>query len=101
LLQNRSFSRKIAELIVQKQPWWGAEIGIETGSPEIAKKTMPAKAHPFKAEDWPEVVCTGMGLMHDNKLVPACTLIVGLPNETEDDVIKLWSWWTTLEVFEA
>ena len=79
---------KVAELIVQKQPWWGVEVGIETGSPEIAKKTMPAKAHPFKAEDWPEVVRAGMGLMHDNKLVPACTLIVGLPNEKEEDVIK-------------
>ncbi len=79
---------KIAEIIVQKQPWWGVEVGIETGSPEIARKTMPAKAHPFKAEDWPEVVRTGMGLMHDNMLVPACTLIVGLPEETEDDIIK-------------
>jgi radical SAM superfamily enzyme YgiQ (UPF0313 family) len=79
---------KIAEMIVQKQPWWGVEVGIETGSPEIARKTMPAKAHPFKAEDWPEVVRAGMGLMHDNKLVPACTLIVGLPNEKEEDVTK-------------
>jgi len=49
---------------------------------------MPAKAHPFKADVWPEVVCTGMGLMHDNMLVPATTLIVGSPDETEDDVIK-------------
>ena len=79
---------KVAEMIVKKQPWWGAEVGIETGSPEIAKKIMPAKAHPFKAENWQDVVRTSMGLMHDNKLVPACTLIVGLPNETEDDVIK-------------
>src|SRR3990170_959690 len=75
-------------MITQKQSWWGAEIGIETGSPEIARKIMPAKAHPFKAEDWAEVVQTGMGIMHDNKLVPACTLIVGLPEEKEEDVIK-------------
>jgi radical SAM superfamily enzyme YgiQ (UPF0313 family) len=26
--------------------------------------------------------------MHDNKLVPACTLIVGLPDEREEDVIQ-------------
>ncbi len=78
----------VAELIIQKQPWWGVEVGIETGSAEIAKRIMPAKAHPFKAEEWPEVVRTGMGLMHDNKLVPACTLIVGIPNETEDDLTK-------------
>jgi len=81
------FSR-VAEIIKQKQSWWGAEIGIETGSPELAKKIMPAKAHPFKAEEWPEVVKTGMGLMHDNGLVPACTLIVGVPEETEDDLVK-------------
>jgi radical SAM superfamily enzyme YgiQ (UPF0313 family) len=29
-----------------------------------------------------------MGLMHDNHLVPAGTLIVGLPEETEEDIIK-------------
>jgi len=62
--------------------------GIETGSSELAKKIMPAKAHPFKAEEWTQVVQTGMGLMHDNKLVPACTLIVGLPEEKEEDIIK-------------
>ena len=81
------FSR-IAETIVEKQGWWGAEIGIETGSPEIAKKIMPSKAHPFKAEDWNDVVRLGMGLMNDNGLVPACTLIVGLPGEREEDVAK-------------
>ena len=78
----------VAEIIRQKQPWWGAEIGIETGSPELAKKIMPAKAHPFKPEQWPEVVRMGMGLMHDYGLVPACTLIVGVPQETENDLIK-------------
>jgi radical SAM superfamily enzyme YgiQ (UPF0313 family) len=79
---------QVAEIIRQKQSWWGAEIGLETGSPELAKRIMPAKAHPFKPDDWPEVVRSGMALMHDNMLVPACTLIVGAPEETEDDVIK-------------
>jgi radical SAM superfamily enzyme YgiQ (UPF0313 family) len=79
---------KLSELILQKQTWWGVEVGIETGSPEVAKKIMPAKAHPFKAEDWHDVVVNGMGLMHDNKLGPACTLIVGLPDEKEEDVAK-------------
>ncbi len=79
---------KISEIILENQTWWGAEIGIETGSPEVAKKIMPAKAHPFKAENWHDVVVDGMGLMHDNKLVPACTLILGLPDEKEDDILK-------------
>jgi radical SAM superfamily enzyme YgiQ (UPF0313 family) len=79
---------KLSELILQKQAWWGAEVGIETGSPELAKNIMPAKAHPFKADDWYNVVIDGLGLMHDSKLVPACTVIVGLPDEKEEDVIK-------------
>jgi radical SAM superfamily enzyme YgiQ (UPF0313 family) len=79
---------KLSEIILQKQTWWGAEVGIETGSGRVAKKIMPAKAHPFLAENWHDVVVDGMGLMHDNKLVPACTLIVGLPDEQEEDVIK-------------
>ena len=79
---------KLSELILQNQTWWGAEIGIETGSSEIAKKIMPAKAHPFNAEKWHEVVVEGMGVMHDNMLVPACTLIVGLPDEQESDILK-------------
>ena len=81
------FSR-LSEMILSKQSWWGTEIGIETGSATLAKKIMPAKAHPFKAENWTEVVQQGMGLMHDYRMVPAGTLIVGLPEETEDDILK-------------
>jgi radical SAM superfamily enzyme YgiQ (UPF0313 family) len=81
--------KEVAGLILaDKQEWWGAEIGIETGSPELAKKIMPAKARPFRPEQWPEVVKTAAGIMTDNNLVPACTLITGLPQETEDDVIR-------------
>ncbi len=85
---NPKLFAQLSEIIRQKQVWWGAEIGIETGSPAIAKKIMPAKAHPFKADEWPEVVKAGMGIMHDNMMVPACTLIVGLPEEREEDVLK-------------
>jgi radical SAM superfamily enzyme YgiQ (UPF0313 family) len=85
---NPKLFAKISEQVLSKQAWWGAEIGIETGSAKVAKKIMPAKAHPFKAENWHDVVCEGMGLMHDNRLVPACTLIVGLPEEQEEDVLK-------------
>ncbi len=79
---------KVAELIHTKQTWFGAEIGIETGSGELARKIMPAKALPFKAEEWPEVVKQGMGIMHDNLMVPAGTLIVGLPEEREEDLLR-------------
>ena len=77
-----------------KQEWWGAEVGIETGSPELVRKFMPGKALPFKPEDWPEVVKTAAGIVTDNHLIPACTLITGLPGEKDEDVIK------TIELIE-
>ncbi len=85
---NPKLFEQVAHIITSKQDWWGAEIGIETGSPELAQKIMPAKALPFKPQEWPEVVKQGMGLMHDNLLVPAGTLIVGLPEEREEDLLK-------------
>jgi radical SAM superfamily enzyme YgiQ (UPF0313 family) len=80
--------QKLSEIILQKQAWWGAEIGLETGSATLAKKIMPAKALPFKPEEWPTVARQGFKIMHDSKLCPAATLIVGLPEETEDDILK-------------
>ncbi|MCD6325482.1 radical SAM protein, partial [Candidatus Bathyarchaeota archaeon] len=52
------------------------------------RKYMPGKALPFKPEDWPEVVKTAAGMMTDNHLIPACTLIIGLPKEDDEDVIE-------------
>ena len=92
---------QLSEMILSKQAWWGAEIGIETGSAALAKQIMPAKAHPFKADDWPEVVKQGMGLMHDSMMVPACTLIVGLPEEKEEDILKTMELMDDLKSFRS
>ncbi|MGQ9530983.1 MAG: B12-binding domain-containing radical SAM protein [Candidatus Bathycorpusculaceae bacterium] len=99
---DRELVEDVAELIIdEKQEWWGAEIGIETGSPELARKVMPAKARPFSPEQWPEVVKTAAGIMTDNNLVPACTLITGLPQETEDDAIKTLELMDDLKDFKS
>ncbi|MFQ6086746.1 MAG: B12-binding domain-containing radical SAM protein [Candidatus Bathyarchaeia archaeon] len=79
--------RQVAEIILSQQEWWGTEMGIETGSPNLVKKLMRAKAYPFKPEEWPEVVKKAADLMSENNLIPACTLIVGLPHETDDDIL--------------
>jgi len=77
---------KLVEII--DQDFIGVEVGIETGSPELAKKIMPAKAKPYDVEDWPEIVIDAFEIMHENNIIPAATIIVGLPDETEIDVIK-------------
>jgi len=78
-----------AEIITDEhQAGWSAEIGIETGSARLLAEAMPAKAKPFKPEQWPEMVLSAAGLMSDLNVVPSCTLICGLPQETDDDVLR-------------
>jgi radical SAM superfamily enzyme YgiQ (UPF0313 family) len=60
-------------------------IGIETGSPRIAKKIMAGKALPFDIKDWPHIVLNGLEILNRNNWFPVCTLIVGSPDETDDD----------------
>jgi len=86
---------KLKEIIIDgRQKWWGVEVGVETGSPELLSKLMPGKARPFKVSMWPEMVVQAAGLMSDNNVIPACTFIVGLPEETEDDINR------TLDLFD-
>jgi len=80
---------KLREIICADglQDYWGVEVGIETGSVKLAKKVMPAKAAPYPAEKWPEIVEDAFAIMHENNIIPAATLILGLPEETPDDVV--------------
>lgn len=61
-------------------------IGLETGSVRMAKKIMPSKAIPFSIEDWPSVVLEGLRVLNENNWFPMMTLIVGNPDETDEDV---------------
>lgn len=61
-------------------------IGLETGSIRMARKIMAGKSLPFDAEHWPSVVINGLMILNRNNWIPVMTLIVGAPDETEDDV---------------
>jgi len=65
----------------------GVEVGIETGSVRLAEKIMPAKALPYSVKDWRNVVIDAFSIMHDAKIVPAATLITGIPEERPEDTI--------------
>ncbi len=66
--------------------WMGVQPGIETGSPTLMEKTMKNKAKPFQADEWPDVVRNAIKILNDNCWFPACTVMVGSPQETDDDV---------------
>ena len=61
-------------------------IGIETGSARLAALTMSGKALPFDIRDWQEIVVEGTNILNENHWYPVYTFIVGLPNETDDDI---------------
>lgn len=69
-------------------PYLGVQTGIETGSPALLSEYMKQKALPYSPSEWSDVVEQAFGIMHDHDWVPAATLLLGLPKETEDDVIK-------------
>ena len=80
---------EISEIIgLTEKRWMGFQTGIETGSPRLIEKLMRFKPYPFKPKDWPDVVEQAFGIANDNHWVPAATLIVNLPGETEDDIVK-------------
>jgi hypothetical protein len=63
------------------------EVGVETGSVKLMKKYMRGKALPFKVDNWPQLVCEGIGNMNDNDWYPLATIMVGMPDETEKDIL--------------
>ncbi len=62
------------------------EVGVETGSVRLMKKYMRGKALPYKVDNWPKLVYEGIANMNDNDWYPLCTIMVGMPDEKEEDV---------------
>jgi len=80
---------KLTEIIYDDhQDWLGVQVGLETGSRRLARIIMPGKAAPYPLDRWHEVVEDALAIMHDHRIVPALTLILGVPGETEDDLME-------------
>jgi radical SAM superfamily enzyme YgiQ (UPF0313 family) len=92
---NPQMIKELAEILIEKS-WYSfgkkaiitAETGVETGSPRLMKKYMSGKMLPFKPEQWQEVVTNAFGILNDNDWYPLATLIIGLPDEKEEDMLQ-------------
>ena len=49
---------------------------------------MSGKVLPFRIKDWIDIIKGSLGLMHDNHFIPYCSLIIGLPGENSEDILK-------------
>ena len=43
---------------------------------------------PFQPEQWQDVVTNAFGILNDNDWYPLATLIIGLPDEKEEDMLQ-------------
>jgi radical SAM superfamily enzyme YgiQ (UPF0313 family) len=69
------------------QKYMSAWIGIETGSPRLLAKHMKNKTKPAPLEIWLEMVRECYALFNDQSWLPVASLVLGLPGETEEDVV--------------
>ncbi len=88
-LAGEDVLREVTNILIdgENQRFLGVEVGVESGSPKIMKRHMPAKSRPYSPDEWPEVVEKSFSLFHELNVIPAATIIVGLPGEEEDDVV--------------
>lgn len=95
VMNNPKMIKDLSEILIEKS-WFSldkksiitAETGIETGSARLMKKYMGGKMLPYKPEQWQEVVTNAFGILNDNDWYPLATLIIGLPEETEEDMLQ-------------
>jgi len=87
--------QEVAEVLIQyhwyshgRKPIVTSETGVETGSVRLMRKYMAGKPLPFKPEQWKEIVSQAFGILNDNDWYPLATLIIGLPDEKEEDVME-------------
>jgi radical SAM superfamily enzyme YgiQ (UPF0313 family) len=94
IVNNPQMIKELADILIERS-WYSfgkkaiitAETGIETGSARLMRKYMGGKMLPYKPEQWQEIVTNAFGILNDNDWYPLATLIVGLPDEKEEDVL--------------
>src|SRR5579884_3774203 len=78
--------KRLSEINDLKNDWMGVQPGLEWISPRLVKKFMPYKVKPYSPEEYPETVEEAVKIMNTNHYYPAITLIVGHPEEQNDEV---------------
>jgi radical SAM superfamily enzyme YgiQ (UPF0313 family) len=85
---NISLFKNLMEIVASHQNFMIGEAGIETGSIRLMKHTMSGKALPFNMSQWTSLITDSLSLLHDYHFIPYCSLIIGLPGETDNDIVE-------------
>ncbi len=85
---NISLFKNLMEIVSSHQNFMIGEAGIETGSTRLMEHTMSGKSLPFKMSQWTNLIKESLSLLHDHQFIPYCSLIIGLPGETDNDIVE-------------
>lgn len=89
ILQNPGLLKEMSEFLgLDSKNKSVVEVGIETGSSQLLSRYMPNKVRPFKISDWHDMVLSSADLLESNNWQVCYSFILGLPGETQDDVLK-------------
>jgi radical SAM superfamily enzyme YgiQ (UPF0313 family) len=87
IMQDPKLLATIAEYMeLGERHYSTVEVGIETGSPPLLKRHMSGKVKPFSVKEWPDLVRAAAQKLHDHQWIVCYSIILGLPDETADDV---------------
>lgn len=89
VIQAPELIQEISSLLgLDEKNWLGPQTGIETGSAKLIRAHMPGKCRPFSYEAWPSLVVDAFNILQENHWVPCGTLVMGLPEEEDADVLQ-------------
>jgi radical SAM superfamily enzyme YgiQ (UPF0313 family) len=89
ILQNPGLLKEMSEFLgLDSKNKSVVEVGVETGSPQLLTRYMPNKVRPFKISDWHDMVLSSADILESNNWQVCYSFILGLPGETQDDVLK-------------
>jgi len=108
VVYDPSLVRDVSEILIDHN-WYShgmkpivtSETGIETGSVKLMQKYMAGKPLPFLPEQWKDIVTQAFGILNDDSWYPLATLIIGLPDEREEDVAETLDLMDRLRGFNA
>jgi len=108
VVSDPAMVKEVAEVLIERNWYWHgkkrivtSEVGLETGSVRLIRKYMRGKMLPFKPEEWPEIIKQSFGILNDNDWFPLATLIIGLPDEREEDALETISLVDDLKGYDA
>jgi radical SAM superfamily enzyme YgiQ (UPF0313 family) len=80
--------KEFGEVLATSQRPIGVQVGLETGSIRLMERYMRGKCKPFSPKEWHAIVEKAFDVLTSNNIIPAATLVVGLKDEREDDIIN-------------